>query len=86
MATLATAKAKWARKMSRIGPVWKSRAEAGTANYCPEFAKFIGAPIKSEICSAQAEGVRAISAADFQAAVAGKEDKWERNLKAKVSG
>jgi len=85
--TLDYAARKWARKTPAAASKWKTMAEKGTAHYCPEFAKFIGAPIKPEICEAQRAGIAAVSAEDWRATVPPeKSAKYAENLRAAVSG
>jgi len=84
--TLDYAKRKWARKTPAAAEKWKKMATAGTAEYCPAFGKFIGAAIKPEICSAQREGIAAVSAEDWRATVPPeKAEKYARNLVAAVT-
>jgi len=81
MATLATAKAKWARKMAVAGPRWKRNVTDKSGAYASGMATFLGIPtIATNRVEAWKAGVGAITADDFAAAVRGKEDKWERKL------
>lgn len=87
MVTLEMAKAKWARKMAVAGERWKSGVTGKGAEYCSGVAAFLGvgtcAPDKRAAFEA---GVNAVSASDFQSAVAGKEEKWARKLREALAG
>ena len=79
MATIQSAQAKYERRTSGAGEKWKRAASAGTGRYCSEFARFVGHSTP-QACSAQAAGVNATSAADYQAAVSGKASKWAARM------
>lgn len=77
--TLQYAGQKWARKTANAGTKWKARVTG--ADYCGGFSKFLG-HTPSEACSAWTQGVGAVTAADFQAAISGKEGKYVSGLEA----
>ena len=83
MATLETAKRKWARKMANAGPRWKQAVSGKAAEYARGMGQFLGISISTTHPKVQAwqEGVDAVSPEDFQRAVAGKEEKWARRLR-----
>jgi hypothetical protein len=80
MATLATAQAKWERKTAAAGDKWKRRTTGREADYCKGFSDFVGHPL-TEVCANYAAGVNAVSAADYNTAVAGKGAKWAQALR-----
>jgi hypothetical protein len=78
--TVAYAASKWARKTSGAGAKWKSALDAGAASrYCTGLQEFLGhsAP---QACAAYNAGISAVSASDFQSAIAGKEGKYSASL------
>ena len=83
MTTLELAKRKWARKMARAGPIWKRRVTDKSDEYAKGMSDFLGitVPVTHERVRNWKEGVDAVSADDFAAAVRGKEDKWADRLK-----
>jgi hypothetical protein len=90
MTTITLAKAKWARKMAKAGPRWKSGVEDAIKRdaYRKGLELFSEGKVKPgpTMYSNYVEGVGAVSAEAFQSAVRGKEDKWaERLLKAIAS-
>jgi len=81
MTTISLAKKKWARKMANAGVKWKK----GVTDKKDEYAKGLKSfnedrPVGPTMPENWAAGVGAVSAEDFQAAVAGKEEKWARRL------
>jgi len=89
MAILATAKEKYRRKMTveKRGDVWKKMVTDKSDEYCKGVARFLGvATCAPERASAFKAGVDAITAADFNAAVEGKEEKWAARYKEKMAG
>jgi hypothetical protein len=80
MTTLSLAKAKWARKMRDAGAKWKAGVTGKEAEYAKGLGVFSGGAVGSTMPSHYAEGVGAVSASEFGAAVAGKEDKWASKL------
>lgn len=82
MTTLALARKKWARKMSKAGPIWKAHVTDKTADFAKGMASFLGLPdINPVRKTAYTEGVGAVSASDFAEAVKGKDAKWEKRLR-----
>lgn len=78
--TIAYAADKWARKTSNAGAKWKSALDSGaSARYCTGLQEFLGhsAP---QACGAYNAGISAVSASDFQSAVAGKAGKYSAAL------
>jgi hypothetical protein len=66
------------------GERWKSGVTGKGPDYCKGVAEFIGVgTCKSERERAYTEGVNAVTAADFDAAIAGKEEKWARRYREK---
>lgn len=80
MATLATAKEKYAYKMSKAGPVWKSGVTDKSDEYSKGVSDFIGRPTNPAKVEAWRAGTDRITAEKFAEAVRGKEDKWARRL------
>lgn len=81
MATIETAKKKYAEKMSRAGPKWKKNVTDKTPRYAREMASFLGLPdISAEKKEAWASGVGRVTAEDYATAVRGKEVKWAERL------
>lgn len=82
MTTLALAKKKWARKMAKAGPLWKSGVTGKAAEYAKGVGDFLGikVPVSHVRVTNWTEGVGDVTAADFTSAVAGKEDKWATKL------
>jgi len=79
MAKIDLAAEKWARKMARAGPKWKSGVTGKESAFCRGVAEFIGVgTCDPAVSSAYAQGVGAVSAEEFQSAVAGKETKWKQ--------
>jgi hypothetical protein len=84
MATLESAKAKWARKMADAGPKWYDGVKDKGDDYCKGMADFLGTTpdycmrTKSDLYT---KGVDAVGASGFGAAVSGKEEKWAKKLK-----
>ena len=89
MATLESAKAKWARKMAVAGPKWKAGVYDKGDDYCEGVGTFLG--ISPDYCKRNqgesfTKGVDAVTAESFAASVRGKEDKWADKLKAAFTG
>jgi len=82
MTTLELAKKKWERKMEKAGPRWKEGVTDKQSAYAEGVARFLGvSPAEIGKDDDWQEGVNAVSAEDFAAAVRGKGDKWARRLK-----
>ena len=77
MANINEAAAKWARKTANAGAKWKDAV--GRGDYCGGFQAFVGHPTP-EACSAWSQGVSAVTAAEFQSRIAGKEGKYIAGL------
>lgn len=72
-------RAKWERRMSTAGQKWK----AGVSGKEGAYQTALGAgPLTTQAWS---QGVNAVSAEAFQAAVAGKGEKWARKFREGVS-
>lgn len=85
MTTVALAKKKWARKVK--GSVWKKGVTGKSKNYCDGIAEFLGvSTCAADKARAFGEGTDAVSAADFDRATKGKEDKWARRYKEVMAG
>jgi len=85
MPTLETAKKKWARKVK--GEKWKAGVTGKEDAFCKGIAEFLGTgTCNPEVMANYREGVAAVSAADFDAAVRGKEEKWARRYREKMAG
>ncbi len=86
MATkLELGKKKWVRKVK--GEKWKKGVTGKENAFCEGVAKAAGKPTcNPEIAAEWRAGVDAVSAADFDAAVRGKEDKWMRRWIEKMTG
>jgi hypothetical protein len=85
LATVETAKKKWKLKVK--GERWKRGVTGKGSEYCKGIADFLGvSTCKAERQSAYTAGVEAVSAADFDKAVSGKEEKWERRYREKMAG
>ena len=81
MTTISLAKKKWARKMANAGVKWKKAVTDKKDEYAAGLKVFNeGRPVGPTMPENWAAGVGAVSAEDFQAAVAGKEEKWARRL------
>jgi len=84
MATIETARAKWERKTARAGDKWAAGVRGKQAAYCRGLAEKMG--VSYEGCMADegrswSEGVEAVGAAGFQAAIAGKGAKWAEKFR-----
>jgi len=87
MPTLATAKAKWERKMATAGPKWKKGVTGKGPAYGRGMAEFLGVgAIRSDRIAAWQAGVDAVSAEEFSRAVQGKGEKWARRLREAMTG
>jgi hypothetical protein len=88
-ANLQDAENKWARKTQNAGQKWASGVQAaGAGAYCEGLAKF---GINPAACmqgpgAAWQAGVSAVGPQGFQAAIAGKADKWARNFIRGIQG
>jgi hypothetical protein len=85
VASLQTGAAKWARKTANAGGKWKAGVSSGSTpcqGLTQEYPEASG-------CSIDApwrQGVDAVSAADFQQRIAGKENKWLQNYLRGIRG
>lgn len=82
MATLRSAEEKWNRKMQNAGQKWFNDTVGKGSEYCEGMAQFFQQPIPGCPAKAQAfdNGVQAIGAQGFQAAVQGKGAKWAKKM------
>jgi hypothetical protein len=79
------AKKKWVRKVK--GEKWKRGVTGKGPVYCKGVAEFLGVgTCLPERERAYTEGVDAVSAADFDAAVRGKEEVWARRYRERMAG
>jgi len=89
MSNINIARAKWEAKTQNAGAKWKRN----TVNAAPKFQQGIAdffqvspGAVNTEVVANYGAGVGRVSEADFQSAVAGKGDKWERNLRDSMLG
>lgn len=80
IATLQSAKEKYARKMATAATNWNAAKPRMTSNWASGMSSFLGAPVAGHIVSSYQAG---INAAQYRG---GDPDKWERNLRAKMTG
>jgi hypothetical protein len=85
MPTIETAKKKWARKVK--GDKWKRGVTGKESDFCSGVAEFLGVgTCNPDVLTAYREGIADVSAADFDAAVRGKEEKWAKRYREKMAG
>jgi len=85
MSKVELAKKKWVRKVK--GEKWKKGVTGKEDEFCKGVAEFLGVgTCNPEVLQHYREGVAAVSAADFDAAVKGKEEKWIRRYREKMAG
>jgi hypothetical protein len=85
MPKIELAKAKWARKVK--GEKWKRGVTGKESEYCRGIAEFLGVgTCNPEKLNAYREGIAAVSASDFDAAVSGKQEKWARRYREAMAG
>jgi hypothetical protein len=85
MPTPELAKKKWKAKVK--GSAWKTGVTGKESDYCKGIADFLGTTTCNPAVSGNYKaGVDTVSAADFDAAVSGKEDKWFKRYKEKMGG
>jgi hypothetical protein len=83
MSRIELAKRKWARKVK--GEKWKRGVTGKESDYCKGVAEFLGVgTCNPERLQAYREGIAAVSADDFDAAVRGKEEKWADRYREKM--
>lgn len=80
MATLASAKEKYIRKTANAAAKWNAAKGRMSANYPAGIAKFLGSPPAGHVVAAYQAG---INSAQYKG---GDADKWERNLRAALTG
>ena len=80
IATLASAKANYARKMANAAGNWNAAKGRMKSNWGTGMSNFLGAPVSSVRLSNYSSS---IDAAQYRA---GDPDKWERNLRAAMTG
>lgn len=78
--TLDLAKKKWARKMANAGTKWKAAVTGKGDAYVEGIKNTLGYTVGPITKGNWQDGVNDVSAADFQSAVAGKEDYWAKRL------
>jgi hypothetical protein len=86
MATLQSAQAKWERKTANAGPKWKAAVTGKGAEYAAGIQRFLGAPPSATVVNSYEQGVAAVTAQDFQNAIAGKGAKWAENTRRGLTG
>lgn len=86
MATIATATAKYARKMASAGQKWAADTAGAGGRMCQGVSEFIGQPAGNCNAAGYDAGVQAVGAAGFQQAVQGKENKWANNYIRAMTG
>jgi hypothetical protein len=81
MATISTAKAKWARKMRNAGEKWKKAVTGKEELYREGLKRYAeGAPVGDTIVSSWKAGVESVTPDYFQKAVSGKEETYARKF------
>jgi hypothetical protein len=80
MATIQSAKAKYARKTANGAAAYNAAKGRMSTNYAAGLARFAGRPPSGQVVSNYQAG---INAAEYRG---GDPDKWERNYLAKVFG
>jgi len=83
---IAEAQAKWERNTSGKGGKWKANASAGSANYAAGIRRFLGTEPSAAVVARQRAGIDATTAADFEAAIQGKGQKWANNYRRGMTG
>jgi predicted oxidoreductase len=84
MATPELAKKKWREKVK--GEKWKKGVTGKEDAYCKGVAEFLGTTTcNPDRLNAYREGINRVSAADFDRAVSGKEEKWFQKYKEKMA-
>jgi hypothetical protein len=86
MASLATAQAKWDRKMANAGSKWAANAQGKGNAMCQGVSEFIGQPAPGCNASGYDSGVQAVGATGFQSAVQGKGTKWANAYVNRMTG
>jgi hypothetical protein len=86
--SLQEAASKWARKTQAVGAKWQQNTQGKAGAYCEGLAKL---GVNASACMSGAgaryqQGVSSVSPQQFQAAIAGKEQKWATNFVAGLSG
>jgi len=85
MSRIELAKKKWARKVT--GEKWKRGVTGKESAFCSGVAEFLGVETcNPAVLSSYREGIAAVSATDFDAAVRGKQEKWATRYREKMSG
>lgn len=80
MATLQSAKEKYARKTANAAAKWNASKGRMNSNYAAGVARFLGTSPSATVVSNYQAG---INAAQYQG---GDADKWERNYRAAMTG
>ena len=82
MATLASSKAKYARKTGPGSPAvakWNNAKSRMGSNWREGMSRYFGTPVRADVAAAYDAG---IAAAEYRG---GDPDKWERNLRAAMT-
>jgi hypothetical protein len=80
MGTVASGQAKWEAKMQNAGSAWKAGLSGAEARWAAGLSA-AGAPPGPISSSNYSSGIARVSAAEFQASVAGKGSKWAENFR-----
>lgn len=79
MATIQSAKEKYARKTANASGKWNAAKGRMKSNWSTEMSRFLGAPVSGTVAANYSAG---IDAAQYKG---GDADKWERNLRASMT-
>lgn len=80
MATLQSAKEKYARKMATAASNWNAAKPRMSSNWSSGMSQFLGSPVSGARTAAYQAG---INSANYRG---GDPDKWERNFRAAMTG
>lgn len=84
MSTLALAQAKWEAKTQDAGTAWKTGLSGAEGRWAAGLAAF-GIQPGPMSQSRYSQGIGRVSAADFQASIAGKGNKWAEGMRRGLS-
>jgi hypothetical protein len=79
--SIAYAQSKWERKTAAAGTKWKAAVTGKGASYSAGIQDFLGQAPAGAVVTAWEQGVGAVSADEFQRAIAGKGGKYAENLR-----
>lgn len=80
MATAESGKSKWEAKMANAGEKWKAGVAGGASRWAAGL-EAAGFSVGPRTRSAYEAGISRVGAAEFQAAVSGKGQKWLENTR-----